>query len=164
VAQLNATIEDFRRDRDHWRAEAADWKAQAQRGRLALRDLHQHMHTVIETPTFLSDCRRAGLSEDGRLAIVDAIADDPLAGDVITGTGGARKRRFPGRGKGKSGGYRVISYYAGAVPVLLLALVDKGERTDLTQGERNALASELRTYAREYRMTAAARAARQRRR
>jgi mRNA-degrading endonuclease RelE of RelBE toxin-antitoxin system len=122
------------------------------------------MHTVIETPTFLSDCRRAGLSENARLDIVDAIADDPLAGDVITGTGGARKRRFPGRGKGKSGGYRVISYYAGDdVPVLLLALVDKGERTDLTQSERNALATELRTYAREYRAAAAARAAKRRR-
>lgn len=52
------------------------------------------MHTVIETPTFLSDYRRAGLSEHARLDIVGAIADDPLAGDVITGTGGARKRRM----------------------------------------------------------------------
>ena len=31
VAQLNATIEDLRKDRDLWRSEAADWKAQAQR-------------------------------------------------------------------------------------------------------------------------------------
>jgi hypothetical protein len=31
VAQLNATIEDLRKDRDLWRTEAADWKAQAQR-------------------------------------------------------------------------------------------------------------------------------------
>jgi hypothetical protein len=30
------------------------------------------MHTVIETPTFLGDCRWAGLSEDDRLAIVAA--------------------------------------------------------------------------------------------
>jgi hypothetical protein len=33
--------------------------------------------------------------------------------EIETGIGGARKRRFAGRGKGKSGGYRVISYYAG---------------------------------------------------
>jgi hypothetical protein len=32
------------------------------------------------------------------------------AGDLIPGTGGARKRRFAGRGKGKSGGYRTVSY------------------------------------------------------
>src|SRR5262245_38794048 len=31
VAELRAVIADLRQDRDHWRAEAADWKAQAQR-------------------------------------------------------------------------------------------------------------------------------------
>jgi len=115
-------------------------------------------HAVIETPTFLGDCARAGLSENGRHDIVDAIADDPTAGDLMPGTGGARKRRFRGRGKGKSGGYRVISYYAGDdVPVLALVLVDKGERADLTKAERNALARELANYAREYRTASATR-------
>jgi hypothetical protein len=118
------------------------------------------MHTVIETPTFLSDCRRAGLAEDERLTIVLAVAENPLAGDIIKGTGGARKRRFPGRGKGKSGGYRTISYYAAEdVPVLLLALVDKGERTDITPAERNGLRDVLATYAPTYRAIAAGRAA-----
>jgi hypothetical protein len=64
--------------------------------------------------------------------------------DVITGTAGARKRRFAGRGKGKSGGYRVVSYYAdNDVPVLLLALVDKGERADLSQAGRRLDAGRL---------------------
>jgi hypothetical protein len=31
VAELRATVADLRADRDHWRQEAADWKAQAQR-------------------------------------------------------------------------------------------------------------------------------------
>jgi hypothetical protein len=84
----------------------------------------------------------------------------PLAGDIIKGTGGARKRRFPGRGKGKNGGYRTISYYAAEdVPVLLLALVDKGERTDITPAERNGLRDVLATYAPTYRAIAAGRAA-----
>jgi len=55
-------------------------------------------HTVIETPTFVHDCRN--LTEDERLAIAAQIAADPQLGDVTKGTGGARKRRFPGRGKG----------------------------------------------------------------
>ena len=42
-------------------------------------------HAVIETPTFLGDCARAGLSENGRHDIVDAIADDPTAGDLMPG-------------------------------------------------------------------------------
>jgi hypothetical protein len=75
-----------------------------------------------------------------------------LAGDLIPGTGGARKRRFVGRGKGKSGGYRTVSYFAGAdVPVLLLALIDKGERADLSEGERRELRKELAGYASDYR-------------
>jgi hypothetical protein len=49
------------------------------------------------------------------------------------------------------------------VPVLLLVLVDKGERADLSQAERNALHKELANYAQEYRAAAAARAAQRRR-
>ncbi|XYD06298.1 hypothetical protein R1A28_21160 [Methylorubrum populi] len=38
-----------------------------------------------------------------------------------------------GKGRGKSGGYRIISYYAAAdVPVFLLALVSKGQRADIS--------------------------------
>src|SRR5262249_6164692 len=110
------------------------------------------MHTVIETPTFLGDCRRARLPDDDRRAMIDAIAEDPLEGEIIPGTGGARKRRFAGRGRGKSGGYRVISFYAGDdVPVLMLALLDKGERANISKAERNMLRQVLGTYAAEHR-------------
>jgi hypothetical protein len=116
------------------------------------------LHGTIETPTFLSDCRRAGiLDTDQYETIINAIAEDPQAGDIIKGTGGARKRRFPGRGKGKSGGYRVISYCpADDVPVLLLKLIDKGKRADLSQTERNELRKFLLIYAQEYRASARA--------
>lgn len=41
-----------------------------------------------------------------------------------------------------------MSYFAGEdVPVLMLALIDKGERADLSQGERGALKKELAGYA-----------------
>ncbi len=110
------------------------------------------MHTVIETPSFLADCRNAGLSDDEMSSIVAAISTDPTAGDLIPGTGGARKLRVAGRGKGKSGGYRTVSYFAGGdIPVLLLALISKGERADLSQAERNELRKELAGYARDYR-------------
>jgi len=69
------------------------------------------MHAVIETPTFLRDAR--GLSEGRREQIVDYVSRHPLAGDPMRGTGGARKLRIAGQGKGKSGGYRVITYYGG---------------------------------------------------
>ncbi len=108
------------------------------------------MHAVIETQAFLNDAR--GLSEDERLEIVSAIAADPLQGDIMPGMGGARKRRFPGRGKGKSGGYRTVTYYAAEdVPVVLLALINKGERADLSKAEQNALRERLSQFADAYR-------------
>ena len=110
------------------------------------------MHTVIQTPAFLADAKEAGLGDSELSEIEAAIAADPLAGDLIPGTGGARKIRFGGKGKGKSGGYRLITYYAAEdVPVFLLALVSKGQRADISQADRNALRQILGTLADEYR-------------
>lgn len=111
-----------------------------------------NMHAVILSATFLTDCGDAGLSEDEVSKIVEVLASNPLLGDLIPGTGGARKYRFAGRGKGKSGGYRTVTYYAGDdIPVLMLALINKGERADLSQAERNELRKELAGYAQDYR-------------
>ncbi len=110
------------------------------------------MQTVIRTPTFLSDARAAGLSEDEQAAIVSLIAADPKQGDVMAGTGGARKVRVAGRGKGKSGGYRIVTFYAADdIPVLLLALINKGERANLSKAEQNDLRQTLSGYADDYR-------------
>jgi hypothetical protein len=123
------------------------------------------MHTVIQTQVFLADCRRAGLDDEEVSEIVRVISAEPWAGDLIPSTGGARKRRFAGRGKGKSGGYRTVSYYAGQdVPVLLLALIDKGERADLTRAERDELRKELAGYADDYRTSVRRRVVQLRRR
>ena len=63
------------------------------------------LHTVAELPQFLRDANALGVSEEQRRQIVDAIAADPLQGDLVCGSDGVRKIRFGGRGKGKSGGY-----------------------------------------------------------
>lgn len=110
------------------------------------------MQTVIQTPTFLADAKAAGVMDDELSAIAVTIAADPQAGDVISGTGGARKVRIGGKGKGKSGGYRIITFYAAEdVPVFLLALVSKGQRADISQADRNALRTILGTLADAYR-------------
>lgn len=119
------------------------------------------MHGVIETQTFLKDAADAGMAEEERLAIVNSIAHDPNQGDLMVGTGGVRKVRFAGRGKGKSGGYRVVSYFAAVdVPVLLLAVIDKGERANLSMAERNELKKELQGFADDYRASVRQAAAR----
>jgi hypothetical protein len=57
------------------------------------------MHTVVETPSYLDAALEAGLSAAEREAIVDAIAREPEAGDLIQGTGGCRKIRLRGAAK-----------------------------------------------------------------
>ena len=110
------------------------------------------MQTVVETQLYLRDARAAGLSEDERKHVVDFLAANPEAGQEIPGTGGARKLRFAGKGKGKSGGYRVITFYSGQdIPVFLLNVFAKNERTDLTQKERNQLKAVLGEIAEAYR-------------
>jgi hypothetical protein len=109
------------------------------------------MHTIVETPSYLSDAKAAGLTEGEREAGVEMIANHPEVGDEISGTGGARKVRVAGRGKGKSGGYRVITFYSGKeVPVFLLAVYSKGEKANLSKTERNELKGILRDIVREY--------------
>jgi hypothetical protein len=110
------------------------------------------VQTVIETEAYLSDAKRAGLSEQERMSIVECIARDPQAGDEIQGTGGARKIRFAGKGKGKRGGYRVITFFSGTdIPVFLLNVFAKNERVDLTQVERNEFKATLGALAAAYR-------------
>ncbi|WP_298356946.1 type II toxin-antitoxin system RelE/ParE family toxin [Rhodoblastus sp.] len=110
------------------------------------------MQTVLFTPTFERQAKAAGLGEDDLAAIASALAADPLAGDLIAGTGGARKARFARAGSGKSGGYRTIHYFAGDdVPIFLLVLIDKRARANLTKAERNELAAILPKIAAAYR-------------
>ena len=100
------------------------------------------MQTVIETESYLRAAKDAKMSEDEMASAVELVATDPESGDVMQGTGGVRKARLAGRGKGKSGGYRVVWYYGGGdIPVFLLTVFGKGEKANLSQGERNALRS-----------------------
>ncbi len=67
------------------------------------------MYTIIETPKFV-ELAAAVWSESERLAFIGWLANNPLAGDVIVGSGGLRKVRWSRQGIGKRGGVRVIYY------------------------------------------------------
>ena len=57
----------------------------------------------------------------------------PDAGAVIRGSGGVRKVRWGSRGKGKSGGLRVIYYWVTAEDqIVMLTIYGKGEKEDLS--------------------------------
>jgi hypothetical protein len=98
------------------------------------------MLTVVELPEFN---RRAHglLSESELLKLVSYLAEFPQAGDLVEGTGGVRKLRWAREGMGKRGGVRVIYYFHNLhIPLYLLTVFGKNERSDLSMSDRNELA------------------------
>jgi hypothetical protein len=96
---------------------------------------------VVETPVFLRRAEKL-LTKDEHDELIAYLATDPLAGDEIVGTGGVRKVRFGAKGKGKSGGVRVIYYfYDRDMPIYALLIYGKNERADLTPEQRKSVAS-----------------------
>ena len=97
------------------------------------------METVVETPNYLAAAKAANMTETEMELAVLIVAGDPLAGDLIAGTGGCRKVRMAGKGKGKSGGYRLITFYRVGQRVYLLSVFAKADRMNLTAQQRNEL-------------------------
>jgi mRNA-degrading endonuclease RelE of RelBE toxin-antitoxin system len=65
-----------------------------------------------------------------------ALVNRPDAGALIVGSGGLRKMRWAKEGRGKSGGIRVIYYWAvSPEQILMLFIYPKGERDDLTKAQ-----------------------------
>ena len=96
------------------------------------------------------------MSEDEIFALTGYLARHPTAGEVISGTGGCRKLRWAGRGKGKSGGYRTITFYSGMMmPVYLLTVFGKGEKANLSDAQCNALRSLTKAIVAEHQGTIA---------
>jgi hypothetical protein len=82
------------------------------------------------------------LTDSEYLELQTALLLQPELGDLIQQTGGLRKLRWTesARGKGKRGGIRVIYYwYSPQELIYFLLLYSKGERDDLSAGEKKAL-------------------------
>ncbi len=109
------------------------------------------MQSVAETSIFT---RRADalLNREDRAALISTLASNPKAGDLMPGLGGIRKLRFAPAGRGKSGAFRVIHYYAGTdVPVLALLIYAKNEQDNISPDQRRALLSIIDGYKAERR-------------
>ena len=110
------------------------------------------MHGVVEFRTFTASAKKAGVTADELDGIVEMLARNPQAGEVIQGTGGARKARYAKKSTGKSGGYRVITFYAADdIPVMMLDIYGKGQKVNLTKAEKNSLAKVLGQIENAYR-------------
>jgi mRNA-degrading endonuclease RelE of RelBE toxin-antitoxin system len=99
---------------------------------------------IRETAIFTKQVKQLLDAESYRLLQLRLVAD-PEAGALIPGTGGLRKIRWQGSGRGKRGGIRAIYYWAGQVDVLLMLLAyPKNEREDLTPEQKKILATLVR--------------------
>ncbi len=110
-------------------------------------------HSIIETTAFTRRLKELGVSADELASIYDAYASVPDYGKLVRNTGGLRKGRVAKDATGKSGGYRVFSFYMDDDnPVFLLWLIDKSDDDGLTDAQENifrtlttALKKELRS-------------------
>lgn len=98
------------------------------------------MLTIVETSIFARRAEKL-LSSEEHEELLFYLALHPLSGDEIPGTGGVRKVRFAARGKGKSGGVRVIYYFFDEVNSLYaLYIYGKNEQANPTSEQQKTFA------------------------
>src|SRR5471032_670175 len=97
----------------------------------------------VETPIFT---RRIAdyLDDDEYSRLQSFLALYPHTGKIIQGSGGIRKLRWAGSGRGKRGGLRVIYYWWVAKDrISMLLLYPKNEMDDLTADQLKLLKDQL---------------------
>ena len=96
--------------------------------------------SFLHTESFDDDWEDLGLDDGDMARLQNVLAGDPLAGDVIAGTGGLRKLRFARPGEGKSGSLRVCYAFIPSHGVVwLVAVYGKTTKADLTPAEKRYL-------------------------
>jgi len=103
------------------------------------------LYSFIETAAFLRQIDRKA-SVDLLIAIQNDLLKDPLRGDLVSGTGGARKARIadPNEQRGKRGSYRYIYLYLEhRGQIYLLYLYGKNEQKDLSAAQKKLIAEAI---------------------
>lgn len=88
---------------------------------------------IVETTVFTRRVTRILSDEEYRL-LQNLLVFNPEIGKVIPGSGGLRKIRWSGVGKGKRGGSRIIYYWLKNKELIIMLLIyTKNETEDLTK-------------------------------
>jgi hypothetical protein len=99
------------------------------------------MLTVVETSAFARRAEKL-LSIEEHEELLFNLAIHAESGDEIPGTGGVRKMRFAAKGKGKSGGVRVIYYFFDEEnPLYAIFLYGKNEQANLAPKQKKEVAA-----------------------
>lgn len=98
----------------------------------------------VETPVFTTTLR-LHMDDESYRALQLSLVLRPEQGVLIPGGAGIRKIRWPGRGRGKRGGLRVIYYWAtGDDVIYMLYAYSKSDQGDLSKAQISALARAVR--------------------
>ncbi len=102
----------------------------------------QFMKATFVALSAFERLRASYMDDDAYRALQNELMQNPLAGDVMEGTGGLRKLRQPDsrRGKGKRGGLWIVYYWwLGGEQFWLFTVYDKDQADDLTADQRKAV-------------------------
>ncbi len=107
---------------------------------------------IVATTTYERAARKL-LAVSERDAMERSIAADPLAAPIIPGSGGIRKMRWAGSGRGKRGGVRTIYFHDSEMATIyLLTIYAKADREDLRPGDLKAWTRLVATIRKERRL------------
>lgn len=98
---------------------------------------YKMIRKFVQTSIFERDWKILGLGDDALRIIEQELRKNPKKGDVIEGTGGARKIRITLNNKGKRGGGRVI--YVDILQMETIYLIQaytKADQSDINQEQK----------------------------
>ncbi|RKZ37896.1 MAG: addiction module toxin RelE [Gammaproteobacteria bacterium] len=102
------------------------------------------MITIAETEQFQKKVNQL-LTENEKNDLISYLSENPNTGALIQGTSGVRKLRWARSGMGKSAGTRIIYYYHNKMmPLYLLTLFGKNEKSNLSMGEKQILSKTVK--------------------
>ncbi len=95
---------------------------------------------IIRTAPYIKALKKIGVSAESEQKLFAELAKNPEKGDLIVGSGGARKIRLALGNRGKSAGARVIYHFFKINDILyLLGVYAKSSQANLTQAQINEL-------------------------
>ena len=102
----------------------------------------------VETRLFTERILHA-MSDERYAELQGHLSEHPEAGVVIPGTGGVRKIRWAGSGRGKRGGSRIIYYWDFGDRIFMMYVYLKNERENLTEDQKNMMRQIAEDYKHE---------------
>lgn len=109
------------------------------------------LQAVVETREYIRQADTC-MDEKSRTDFITYIAQNPCEGEIISGTGGARKIRWTSdSNQGKRGGSRVIYYYYDEnMPIFLFTAYGKNQKENISTGDKAALKTIIKSIVKLY--------------